>query len=435
MFLRPQHFQYFEQYFHSQAQLQQAGDSSHYWGFYRLEIEESALTLGQIQVKQAAGLLPDGTVFSFDASQAPSPLVIPANTYAQRVFLALPRQQPQGTEVSFDANQHSAARYQVIESELLDRCDPQNEPALVQQGQLRWQLLLESQVDGDWVALPITRIIEKNTQTMVVLDKQYIAPVLHYSVSERLHAYTKEVYGLVVARSELLAQRLHQIGQLMTGDMAELMALQSLNAYRNRLWGMLQLTRQHPEQMYLCFLELLGAMSTFSQPTKLPTVWPAYQHEDLEQSFLPLVEQLRLALNVLLDQAAVRIELVDKGQGVRVGVVHEPYLLEQAQFVLAVRADLPEDQLRQYFPAQAKLGPIDRIRDLVHLQLPGVSLRSLSHVPRELPLHAGYVYFGLEQQGDMWRQLQQKGSLALHLAGDFPGLALECWAIKQRQSS
>ena len=265
----------------------------------------------------------------------------------------------------------------------------------------------------------------------VVLDTAYIPPVLHYQLAQPLHAYVNEVYGLLTARSELLAQRMRQIGRLMTGDMAELMSLQALNAYRNRVWGVLQLARQHPEQLYLLMLEVLGAVSTHTRAEKQPDTWPLYVHDDLQQSFKPLVEQLRLALNTLLEQVAIRIELQDRGQGLRLGHIPDSQLLQHAQIVLAVRADIPEEQLRQHFPAQVKLGPINRIHDLVHLQLPGVVLRSLSHVPRELPLHTGYVYFALEQHGDMWRQLQQQASLALHLAGEFPGLELECWAIKK----
>ena len=36
----------------------------------------------------------------------------------------------------------------------------------------------------------------------------------------------------------------------------------------------------------------------------------------------------------------------------------------------------------------------------------------------------------LERGGELWKQLQQSGGLALHIAGDFPGLEIECWAIR-----
>jgi len=51
--------------------------------------------------------------------------------------------------------------------------------------------------------------------------------------------------------------------------------------------------------------------------------------------------------------------------------------------------------------------------------------------PRQLPFHAGHFYFELERQGDLWRQFEKSGSLAMHIAGEFPGLELELWAIRQ----
>ena len=51
--------------------------------------------------------------------------------------------------------------------------------------------------------------------------------------------------------------------------------------------------------------------------------------------------------------------------------------------------------------------------------------------PRQLPFHTGSHYFELERQGDLWKQIERSGSLALHVSGDFPGLELELWAVRQ----
>jgi type VI secretion system protein ImpJ len=77
------------------------------------------------------------------------------------------------------------------------------------------------------------------------------------------------------------------------------------------------------------------------------------------------------------------------------------------------------------------MGPVERIRDLVNLHLPGVTLRSLPVAPREIPYHAGYSYFELDTNHDLWRQLNNSGGLAMHISGDFPELRLEFWAIRR----
>jgi type VI secretion system protein ImpJ len=87
--------------------------------------------------------------------------------------------------------------------------------------------------------------------------------------------------------------------------------------------------------------------------------------------------------------------------------------------------------MQQTFPRQVKLGPADRIRDLVNLNLPGLGIRLLPVAPRQIPYHADFHYFTIERSGELWKQLEASRALALHVAGEFPGLELECWAIRE----
>ena len=140
---------------------------------------------------------------------------------------------------------------------------------------------------------------------------------------------------------------------------------------------------------------------------------------------------LRQSLSMVLEQTAIPIELQERKHGIRVAVIGDGELLRTAVFVLAVNAQMPGEALRLRFPTQVKIGPAERIRDLVNLQLPGVTLRALPVAPRQIPYHAGYTYFELETRGnELWKQLETSGGLAMHIAGDFPGLVIEFWAIR-----
>ena len=101
-----------------------------------------------------------------------------------------------------------------------------------------------------------------------------------------------------------------------------------------------------------------------------------------------------------------------------------------AVFVLAVRADMPAEDLRRRFPAQLKVGPAEKIRDLVNLALPGVPVSAVPVAPRQIPFHAGFVYFELDQTNELWKQLDTSGGIGMHVAGEFPGLKMEFWAIR-----
>jgi type VI secretion system protein ImpJ len=58
-------------------------------------------------------------------------------------------------------------------------------------------------------------------------------------------------------------------------------------------------------------------------------------------------------------------------------------------------------------------------------------LKPLPVAPRELPYHAGYQYFELDSHHELWRGLDSSAGVAIHIAGEFPQLELECWAIRR----
>ena len=139
---------------------------------------------------------------------------------------------------------------------------------------------------------------------------------------------------------------------------------------------------------------------------------------------------LRASLSAVLEQRAIPIPIESKKYGISVATVSDRSLFTTAVFVLAARADLPAEELRQRFPSQLKIGPVEKIRELVNLQLKGVPVHPMPVAPRQIPFHAGFVYFELDQSHELWTQLQASGGVAFHLPELFPGLALEFWAIR-----
>ena len=50
--------------------------------------------------------------------------------------------------------------------------------------------------------------------------------------------------------------------------------------------------------------------------------------------------------------------------------------------------------------------------------------------PRQLPYHAGYIYFQLDRRSHVWESLAGTNGIAFHVAGEFPGLEMQFWAIR-----
>jgi type VI secretion system protein ImpJ len=139
---------------------------------------------------------------------------------------------------------------------------------------------------------------------------------------------------------------------------------------------------------------------------------------------------LNQTLSVVLEQTAIALPIEQAKFGIMVSPLTDKTLLEYAQFVLAVSADLPADDVRKHLPARLKIGPVEHIRELVNNQLPGIAVTGLPVAPRQVPYHAGFHYFQLDKSGIYWEKLSNSGGLALHLSGNYPGLKLELWAIK-----
>jgi type VI secretion system protein ImpJ len=132
----------------------------------------------------------------------------------------------------------------------------------------------------------------------------------------------------------------------------------------------------------------------------------------------------------VLEQSAVPIPVEPRRFGVYVAVPPDRSLYTTAGFVLAVRADTPVEELRRRFPSQLRIGPVEQIQELMRLALPGLPVSPLPVAPRQIPYHAGFVYFEMDQSHELWNELKGSGGIALQVSGDVPGLAMELWAIR-----
>lgn len=432
MFLRPQHFQQLERHFERYVQLRCLPVQGLFWGFSTLDIDTEALAQGKVVLLAASGVMPDGTPFDFaGGSDAPAPLDIRTDVTNETIMLAVPTWRGDSAQISFDENSVSPlSRYVATETEVADVNTIGLGPALIQIGKLHLRLMAESELSSDWQAMGVMRIVERRADRRVIADAGYIPPMLAAQTSQVLASYMSELHRLLTQRGEALASRLTQPGRSGVGEVADFLLLELINRYIAVTWHAQQPVAIHPETLYRDWLKLACDLSTFTSSTHSPQVLPRYDHDDLSTTFGELMNELRRSLATMLEQNAIQIELKDAGNGVRVAIMSDTELMRDAGFVLAVHADMPADALHTRFPAQVKLGPVDRIRDLVQLQLPGIGVRALPVAPRQIPYHAGYAYFELDKSGDLWRQLDRSGGLALHLAGEFPGLSMAFWAIR-----
>ncbi|OUS30181.1 type VI secretion system-associated protein [Gammaproteobacteria bacterium 45_16_T64] len=432
MFLRPQHFQQQDRYFERIVDARCNAVDNYGWGFQEISVDQDLLKVGKISLRSASGVLPDGTPFNLpQEDNAPDIIDIPENVHNEMVYLAIPLRRAGSLDVTMGENPQGLARYHSADSDVRDAADNSGDLQQIQLGALQLKLLRESEDLSGYACLGVCRIIESREDKQVILDDQYIVSCVDIKATARLSGFLSELVGLLHHRGEALGSRLADSGRAGSAEVADYMLLQLVNRLEPLTIHLSTIKNLHPLALYTELVQMAGELSTFTSRSKRPAEFAHYLHDQLQETYVLVLQSLRQNLSMVLEQTAVSLELAERKYGIRVSPINDRSLVNTATFVLAVKSDLPDDELRSRFPAQIKIGPVEKIRQLVNAQLAGIGLRALPVAPRQIPYHAGYTYFELDRSSEYWRDLQQSGGFAVHVGGDFPSLEIEFWAVRE----
>ncbi|MBD8871354.1 type VI secretion system baseplate subunit TssK [Rhodanobacter sp. DHB23] len=432
LFLRPQHLQQQERYLERFVELRAGNLRPHAWGFHELELETDLLAIGKLGIRQARGVFPDGTPFAMPGDDPlPPPLDVDANWRDQTVYLTLPLRSPtQPDSGRPEAPAEKLFRFRVREAEVRDASGSTDGTTPLEVGGMSGRLLPQSQPMEGLTRMPLARIVECRTDRRVMLDDAFMPTGLSTQAVPRLVTFLTELLGLLHQRGEALASRVALTDRGGAAEIADFLLLQVVNRCQPLIAHLAEAPLLHPEELYRTLVTMAGELATFTAPGKRPGALPPYRHEALRESFEPLIAALRASLSAVMEQNATPIPLQERKFGVWVAVVPDLTLLDNAAFVLAAKADVKSEELRRQLPAQSKIGPVEKIRDLVNLQLPGIPVSPMPVAPRQIPYNAGYLYFEFDRHAAMWRELKTSGGIAFHFGSGFAGLDLQLWAIR-----
>lgn len=431
MFLQPQHFQQHDRYLESTINGRSAGLVLFDWGFIKIKIDEQQLALGKFSLTECRGIFPDGTPFNFPENDVlPLPIDINSGVQNSIVYLTLPMIRNEAVEFDSDEEREQLARFHAKEFEVKDSYVESDSRRVIHVGHLQTRLALEEDDRSSYISIGIAKVVECRTDKTIVLDKKYIPPMLNCANSENLKGYIEEILGLIKTRGEALANQVAGGNSTGVAGVADIMLLQLVNRYEPLFRHYSFIDGLHPETLYRSVIQLAGELATFIDKSKRCVAFDKYKHDDLALTFLPVMDVIRQYLNMVLEQNAIPIPLSGPKYGVYAGKIPDHNLIDNAVFVIAVKADVPAEMIATYFAPQTKIGPVEKIQLLVRSALPGITIHALPVTPRQLPYHAGFSYFELNKTNEMWQQLKSSGGIAVQIGGEFPGLEIEMWAIK-----
>jgi type VI secretion system protein ImpJ len=433
LFLQPQHFQQQDRYSESYVEGRSGSLRSYAWGFTELTIDKDLLSVGKLAISSARGVFPDGTPFNIpDDDNPPPPLDIEESHRDSVIYIGLSTRRAGATEIANgEGDDEGLMRYEVREHEAKDVSAVTQQTVPMRVATLRTRFLTEKDERSDYTCMGVAHAIEVKVDKQVLLEDSYVPPLLSVQANRQLAGFLSELQGLLHHRGEALAGRVSDSGKGGAAEIADFLLLQLTNEWEPFIAHYAAGHLLHPEELFRQLLRINGNLATFTSSTKRPGDPPAYRHDDLRASFAPLMASLRESLSMVIEQSAIPIPLKERSFGIRVGKIADQSLIKDASFVLAASANIPVEELQRMLPAQMKIGSVENIRELVTVQMPGIGLRPLPVAPRQIPFHAGNVYFELDKSSEYWGSLENSGGFAMHVGGEVPGLNLEFWAIRR----
>lgn len=433
--IAPQHFQQQQRYTDYSVSSKFEATINYGYGFSRLQLDQELLKLGRIGITEATGIMPDGTLFEIPYQDClPQPLAIQQlnSPESKDIYLALPIINDAISEV--DIAQESSteiARYKKAPVPIRDLHTKGGGYLQLDIAQLTPKIMQGSEDLNAYTVLPLCRIKELRTDGTIILDDAFIPTISKVAAAPHLQNFLEETANLVSERAKQLSDKIGSPTQQGVTGIAEFLMLQLLNSAKPRYRHLARTKMVHPETLYLMLTQTCSELMTFTTESRTAQDFKYYNHDDLTTTFKDLILSTRQALSIVLTPRAVSIPLTEQN-GIHTGVINDIELLKTANFVLAVKSQLPQEQIMRTFVQQTKIASPLSIENLVRVQLAGIPLTPLSAAPPQLPFHAGYTYFQLDTQAAGWDDVIKTNSIAFHVAGSFPELNLQFWAVRSK---
>lgn len=433
LFLTPEHFQQQDRYNDFQRTRLTQELSIHGYGFSELKLNTESLLQGKIGLKQGSGILQDGTYFSMpETHNLPTMLDLSKSDDVNDkcIVLAISETASSKKLISENFSQSSSKRFRKELKEVISINEGEDTTATIEVAEENFRLILEGKDQDGYECLPVARIKEKKQNGSIELDETFVPIVLNLKVSEVLWDRLQNLVSLLEHRKEKIAARVMGIDSSTTSSIHNYLILQILN---KNLAELCQLTGQQkviPHEVYQTLIRLEAELSTFYGAGRKPQTLPAYSQKQIDHCFSMVVHTIKSYLGHVLDENAYEIQLEEKGYGIKVAHIDQVELFNQASFVIAAKAEMVSRELKEQLPRQIKIGSLSNIRQLVNAQLHGINLSELSVAPREVPVKKDYSYFAIDKRSPLWNESTQSRSIAFHVSGEFPGLDIELWAIK-----
>jgi type VI secretion system protein ImpJ len=437
MVLSPQHLQQSDLLADASVNARLQVLSPFYYGLASLEIDRDALGNGFFSLKDCSGIFPDGTHFSAPRQDPlpdlrPFDAVFPATKEMIGVSLALPAWGTNSANYAFQGAESKPVRYLGNSREIYDGNSGGN-PKDIVFGRQNLRILFEGESPTGFQTLKICDLV-RDGQGRVVPSENFYPSSVRIIAAHGLMAQLKKLMESCTQKSNYLmgqrAQKSTGVAQFNAESFTNYLLLAAINGSLPEIMHFYHHPFLHPEALFRRLLSFAGALISFGQDTKV-TDMPKYVHGDLQGCFRPLFGLLETLLGVTVP-TGYKIFALTKTSPIQYSAnMKDADFNALKQFYLGVSAQASEVEIITAVQRKTKLGPVGRLEMIVNAALPGIPLVPETNSPQGIPAKAGYKYFRLQPGGDLWDQMVQGKSLAIHMPSELPSTKLELIATTE----
>jgi type VI secretion system protein ImpJ len=444
MLVSPQHLQQADLYHERLLNERLAALGPFPWGVASVAIDPGGLGTEQVKVTQFVGVLPDGLFLGFDGGDPECPPARPIQGHfpptqpALDVYIGVAKERDGVPSLAADGTAAISAdprtvrtRFRAATRQVADATGGA-EDLTMSYAERNVVLLFGDEPRTDFDTIKIAEIVRETSGRLVVNDA-YIPPVVQVEASPFIMESVRRLLGLMTAKQRQLADERRQRGpsavEFNAADITRFLQLHTLNTAIPVLTELGRGGDMSAKSLYLFLVQVGGQLATFSAEED-PSKFPPFIYTDLRSTFEEVFARLTALLQTTARAGHIPVPL-EVNQGLHVGKLSDQHVSRCGNYVLAVRTDMPEDQVTQRLPGFCKIASYNQLPYILRSAVPGVPLKVTHRPPPEVPIRPGVVYFLLEVGSEYWKGVLDERTISIYLPAPFdPGrVKLELFGI------
>jgi len=445
------HFEQQERYFERNLNLKTVSSLSNLYGVLELDISSELLLQGKIGLNKISCISQDGTIFNAPhQDDLPEPLEIsPSELNSAVIVLKLPVSsglvdvslQNNLPNLKFTAKQalissrvHDEASNDIL-NELDDKDDFELSSAFTQDKE---NLILASQRSALGVlgsktpyelSVPICRIKNIDLNKQITLDEKFIPTCIDISKNSFITSFIDEFSFATKQHQESYTGLLGGIDQAKNRlDISTYLTLNMLKKWHLIFSYLFKRDKIHPEYLYEKLVDFQADLLALSHDDSF-SEFIAYDHNNLSQTFVPLINNLRLLFSHILSPKYVMAQIVKNNHGFFDCVFDNPSIIENSEIYFAIHSDTKNEYLLKNFKEQCKIHTQSNIKSIVSSQLRGINVEQISAIPSTLPKLNDYIYYKIDKKDEIFKSFANQSVISVYITANLSNADIKMWAL------